>query len=558
MDNKIEIFDNTLLKLLVRRGSDADRQNIVLSQGEVGYTTDTNRLFVGDGINKGGTVVGNKYAGSRTDVTTITNVVSGDYAFDSDSNQLYIYKGGSPENIGNWTSIGGVYTAGDGSIIVSPTTNKITIGALSANSFNKDALGDSIIIDDSGRITLDRTIKTNSITSKDTTFLKLQSNLKINNVEYNWPSYTGSNLFLKSDISGNLTWSEASAPISVFVAGAASQIPVGSIMSYVSSANAPYGWLLCNGNQVPGTLYRELSAVIGTTYGGTATDFNLPDFTNKTLYGVRSNPAGSTIYSLASGVSGTSSGLSAYGVLYIIKAKPDSLVTSNITYNDGLSSTVNGIDITGSAVSPLTGSIKVGLKKIISGQEVIGGASFTINDYGCVTNISTQTTHPAGEILTVGPRATPAYNSYSPISFLQTPVTIFTGTPGLLRFTLSAYPSITNSGGTATAYSVPQNAKNLIVDCDIQKSGPDSGNQDRYVVSAPNINLLNNSGSAIVDTNEYLIASSRASGSGDSIRSASQVFIPLSANTAGSLQCGIRTSTSSGDTVTLRVIGYTL
>ena len=53
----------TIVKLKVRRGSDAQRKSIVLDQGEVGYTLDTKRLFVGDGAKYGGHVVGNKNIG---------------------------------------------------------------------------------------------------------------------------------------------------------------------------------------------------------------------------------------------------------------------------------------------------------------------------------------------------------------------------------------------------------------------------------------------------------------------------------------------------------------
>jgi microcystin-dependent protein len=557
MDNKIEIYENTLLKLLVRRGSDVDRQNVILSQGELGYTTDTNRLFVGDGVNFGGTIVGNKFAGSRTDVTTFTNVVSGDYAFDTDGNQLYIFNGGSPSNIANWTSIGGVYTAGNGSIIVSPSTNTITVGTLSANTFDDDAVGNSIVIDGAGRVALNTSqIQTNSIIPYSSVNLQLPSSLSINSVNYSWPSYIAPSSFLKTDISGNLTWSDASSPVSVFVAGETSQIPVGSIMPFVSSANAPFGWLLCNGQQVAGSAYRELSAVIGTTYGGNTTNFNVPNFINKALYGVQNNPAGSTTYSVATG---SNSQLSAAGTLYIIKAKPDSLVSSTFTVNNGLTSTVNGIDRTSTAVSPLTGSINIGLGSVIESQEIEGGTSFTVDTYGRVVDVATVTSHPAGEITNVGTYNTPAYNTFSPISFLQTPAVIYTGTaPSALRFTLSAYPSLTNSSGVSLSVGVPQNAKNLIVDCDISKNNPRTGSIDRYIVSAPNINLLGALSSVTVATTEYVIAASRAAGSGDNIRSSSQAFIPLSANSVGLLQCGIRFTSSSGDAITLRVIGYTL
>ena len=50
----IEIIENTLLKLLVRRGTNADRLNTVLTEGELGYTTDSKRLFVGDNQTFGG------------------------------------------------------------------------------------------------------------------------------------------------------------------------------------------------------------------------------------------------------------------------------------------------------------------------------------------------------------------------------------------------------------------------------------------------------------------------------------------------------------------------
>ena len=88
MAKKIEILENTLLKLLVRRGSDVDRKCVVLSQGELGYTADTERLFVGDGITYGGNVVGNLVY-RTSNIGTLVTSVSGDLAFDTSSNKLY-------------------------------------------------------------------------------------------------------------------------------------------------------------------------------------------------------------------------------------------------------------------------------------------------------------------------------------------------------------------------------------------------------------------------------------------------------------------------------------
>ena len=55
--------DITIVKIKVRRGSDDQRKQLVLDQGELGYTIDTKRLFVGDGSVTGGSVVGNKNFG---------------------------------------------------------------------------------------------------------------------------------------------------------------------------------------------------------------------------------------------------------------------------------------------------------------------------------------------------------------------------------------------------------------------------------------------------------------------------------------------------------------
>ena len=55
--------DITIVKMKVRRGSDDQRMKLVLDQGELGYTIDTKRVFVGDGSLSGGKVVGNKNFG---------------------------------------------------------------------------------------------------------------------------------------------------------------------------------------------------------------------------------------------------------------------------------------------------------------------------------------------------------------------------------------------------------------------------------------------------------------------------------------------------------------
>ena len=93
----IEILENTLLKLLVRRGTNEDRKNITLDEGELGYASDTTRLFIGDGTTVGGNLIGNKFLGSRPDITLETGEIN-DLAFDNDNNTLQRIKQNNGSN----------------------------------------------------------------------------------------------------------------------------------------------------------------------------------------------------------------------------------------------------------------------------------------------------------------------------------------------------------------------------------------------------------------------------------------------------------------------------
>lgn len=63
-------------------------------------------------------------------------------------------------------------------------------------------------------------------------------------------------------------------------------VPIGAIQAYGGSS-APAGWLMCNGMAVNRTVYKELFAVIGTTYGegDTVTTFNLPNLNGRVAVG---------------------------------------------------------------------------------------------------------------------------------------------------------------------------------------------------------------------------------------------------------------------------------
>ena len=44
-------------RIQIRRGSDAERMNVIFANGEPVWTTDTNKLYIGDGVSLGGRLV---------------------------------------------------------------------------------------------------------------------------------------------------------------------------------------------------------------------------------------------------------------------------------------------------------------------------------------------------------------------------------------------------------------------------------------------------------------------------------------------------------------------
>ncbi len=61
--------------------------------------------------------------------------------------------------------------------------------------------------------------------------------------------------------------------------------PVGSIIPYGGSADTG-NYLLCDGRSLDTTVYSALYNVIGYSYGGSGSDFNLPDLRGRTIAGI--------------------------------------------------------------------------------------------------------------------------------------------------------------------------------------------------------------------------------------------------------------------------------
>lgn len=246
MANSLEIFQNTLLKLVVRSGPDSDRQNVTLDVGEIGYTTDTKRLYVGDGSTQGGVLAGNVIFGDFADFATITSTpVVGDLLYITGNSTLYRYIGGVKTLPTSWSPVGRIYSASDTTLVFSNSGNQIKVGTLSAGNFSNDAIGSFLTLD-TGRIALSSSIAVDRIDPL-TTRVAIPSSLKIGAVDYEFPpaQATGAQAQLVNDGSGNLSWVTIS---SLLTASSATLVPGPGISLLVNGLSSTRASLLTSGD----------------------------------------------------------------------------------------------------------------------------------------------------------------------------------------------------------------------------------------------------------------------------------------------------------------------
>tara|TARA_R110000868_G_scaffold54509_5_gene170278 strand:- start:2956 stop:4122 length:1167 start_codon:yes stop_codon:yes gene_type:complete len=141
--SEITITENSILKLLVRRGADLDRKNIILSQGELGYTTDGKRLFVGDGSTLGGKVAGSIFFGVATNTSpyTLTELGvkgnTGDTIYSSVSSIYYVLTGTNAASLSSYLPVGGSNIVKVDNIKVTKSTDgTLSLLPLSAGAFD--------------------------------------------------------------------------------------------------------------------------------------------------------------------------------------------------------------------------------------------------------------------------------------------------------------------------------------------------------------------------------------------------------------------------------------
>lgn len=68
-------------------------------------------------------------------------------------------------------------------------------------------------------------------------------------------------------------------------------VPIGGVIEWPSSADAPSGFIPCDGRSLSTSEYPELFGVVGYTWGGSGSSFNVPDKREKVSAGVSASHA---------------------------------------------------------------------------------------------------------------------------------------------------------------------------------------------------------------------------------------------------------------------------
>lgn len=132
-------------KIKARRGTDAQRKTISLDQGELAYTLDTKRLFVGNGVTLGGTVVGNKIHPQLLNYISLSSVNS--QVGDIVPVNNFFYQLTSPDytNLSNWQkfrfNVNSVIFSFDSS-----DTLQMNAGSLPASYINPSTVSNGLTI----------------------------------------------------------------------------------------------------------------------------------------------------------------------------------------------------------------------------------------------------------------------------------------------------------------------------------------------------------------------------------------------------------------------------
>lgn len=300
-----------ITRIVFRRGLYNEKSNLILLQGEPAYTTDAQRMFIGDGTTFGGVPVGMRNLGIATFGSTSTNLNAtqinyrgqpGDIIFDTVSNCIWSLTGNDPGLVANYSKYAASFGPDNTTTVENGGIFSVKQNGLNATYLTSGAVGRGL-----ERITSNTVLR---IADPSTELTFVGNSLSITNA-----GVTNTKLanMVANTVKGrlNTAGSPTDIPITTlasviapYVTPQVDSVPSGAILDFAGNT-PPSGYLLCDGSAVSRSTYSTLFGVIGTIWGagnGTTT-FNLPDLRRRVTVGSGGTPT-STIGSSIGNIGG--------------------------------------------------------------------------------------------------------------------------------------------------------------------------------------------------------------------------------------------------------------
>jgi hypothetical protein len=133
-------------KIKARRGTDSQRKTVTFDQGELVYTTDTQRLFIGTGSDLGGRSSGAKIHDILTNYSSLTTVNAQVNDIVNVNNIFYQLTSANYANISSWANVGAKL---DPILLSYNASNRITLntGSISASYLAPSTVSSGLIIE---------------------------------------------------------------------------------------------------------------------------------------------------------------------------------------------------------------------------------------------------------------------------------------------------------------------------------------------------------------------------------------------------------------------------
>lgn len=148
MSNPFTNAEEVKAVIKIRRGPESDRTSNAYDTGELIYSTDTKRVYVGDNTTLGGNLVGNKaWVINNNNFSQLTNIVIGDTVYRTDNSSYYVLTGAAYTSESSYALVGG------NNLITQSITNG-TLPKATTNTLGGVIVGNGLSVANDGKISV--------------------------------------------------------------------------------------------------------------------------------------------------------------------------------------------------------------------------------------------------------------------------------------------------------------------------------------------------------------------------------------------------------------------